>query len=126
TGSRVDGFFFGSVGRAERVENIFARAGARVNAFAGLQFLQGGPVKIKPLALSVWTECAAAVGSFLPLKTEPAQVFSHRRDKFFLAARAVEVFVAQHERAADFLRALLGNPKSARVTEVQIARGRWG
>ena len=81
---------------------------------------------MEPLALSVRTDCATAVGSFLPLKTEPAQVFGHRLDKFLLAARAVEVFVAQHERAADFLRALLGNPKSARVTEMQITGRRGG
>src|SRR5712671_5164544 len=79
---------------------------------------------MEPLALSVWTECAATVGTFLPLKTEPEQVFGHRRDKFSLATRAVEVFVAQHERAAEFLRALLGNPKSASVAEVQVTGGR--
>src|SRR5207247_10730757 len=111
------------VRRAERVENIFARTSAGIDKAAGFQLFQGSPIKVEPLALSVRTDCAAAVGSFLPLKTEPAQVFSHRRDKFFLAARAVEVFVAQHERAADFLGALLGNPKSARVTEMQITGG---
>src|SRR5437762_5566463 len=80
---------------------------------------------MEPLALGIWTERATAVGTFLPLKTEPAQVFGHRRDKILLAARAVEVFVAEHERAAEFLRALLGNPKSARMPEVQKAGRRW-
>src|SRR5437762_14204611 len=80
---------------------------------------------MEPLALGIWTERATAVGTFLPLKTEPAQVFGHRRDKILLPARAVEVFVAEHERAGEFFRALLGNPKSARMTEVQIAGRRW-
>ena len=49
------------------------------------------------------------------------QVFNHRLDKFLLAADAVEIFVAQDERAANFLRALLRNPESARVAQVEIA-----
>ena len=65
----------------------------------------------------------ADVRAFLPVKTEPAQVLEHGLDELRFAARAVEVFIAQDQRATGCLCALLCDPERASVTEVKIARG---
>src|SRR6266545_4796594 len=46
--------------------------------------------------------------------------------QFLFAPGAVQVFIAQHQRAAALRRAFLRDPERPRVTEVQAAGGRWG
>ena len=77
-------------------------------------------------ALRVGTKGAAAVGTFRPGDSEPAQVFDHGLHKLGATALLIEVFVAENQRSA-VLRASLGcNPERARVSEVEKTCGRWG
>ena len=110
--------------RAERVQNVFARTGAGIEEAAGTQFFQSSAIIGETFALVVGTERAAAIGPFLPAKTEPAQVFDRGGNEFLFATGAVEVFVAQHQCATELLRALLRDPESPRVAQVQVAGGR--
>src|SRR5689334_5870438 len=109
---------------AESTENVLARAGTGVDEAAIPQFFQSATVSIQTFTLIVRAERSAAIRPFLPLESKPAQVLNHRRDKFLLAAGAIEVFVAQDQNAAMPLRALLSDPKGTRMAEVQIARRR--
>jgi hypothetical protein len=58
-----------------------------------------------------------------PGDAQPAQVFAHGFSEFFARALRVEVFVAEQERAMVLLGALVSDPESARVSEVEQARG---
>src|SRR6266404_2808138 len=112
------------MGRAERVEDVFPRAGAGIDKAAGSQAFQCSAVMVKSLALIVGPERSAAVGTFLPAKPEPAQVVGHGVNELRFAAGAVEVFIAQHQGAAGLLCALLRRPEGSRVAEMKVARGR--
>src|ERR1019366_7513531 len=57
-------------------------------------------------------------------KSEPAQVFQHRPDKFHFEARGIQIFVAQNQFTAMCAGALLRHPECPRVAEVQIPRRR--
>jgi len=114
------------MGRLQSAQDILARTGAGVNKPAGAQFLESCAVKFDTLTLVIRSERTTAVRAFLPLETEPAQIFEHRGNKLRFAAIPVEVFVAQDQTAVRGQGALLGNPESASMSKVQQARGRWG
>ena len=113
------------VRRSHGLLDVSARAGAGINEIPRAQFFQTVAIKFHPPALIVRRELPADVRSFAPFKTEPAQVFNHFRDEFHFETRRVQIFISQNQFAADFSRALLCDPKSFRVTEVQITRRRW-
>jgi hypothetical protein len=66
----------------------------------------------------------AAIRPFVPLNTQPAQVFEHSRNKFWTAAIGIEVFVAKYKNAARFPRPFRRNQKGTRVAEVENSRRR--
>ncbi len=106
--------------------NILARTDAWIDESAGAEFLQRGKVGLLPLTLRVRPECPAAIGPFLPLKTEPTQVLEHGGDKVRFHALSIQIFVAQHQHAAPCLGPLLRCPESPCVAQVQVARRRRG
>ena len=104
--------------------DVFARTSAGINEISGAQFFQRGAKKIHPLALIVRREFSANIRSFAPLKSKPAQVFEHRRNKFHFEARGVQIFVPQNQFAAVRPRAFLRDPECPRVAEMHITRRR--
>ena len=80
------------------------------------QLLKSGAVVGHPLGL--------VHHRFFPAQPEPVQVFQRGLAKLRFAALRVEVLIAIEQGASSGLRAFLGGPKRARVTEVQVARGR--
>ncbi len=123
--SRIDRFGFGFVRCGGGGEDVFAGAGAGVNQAGIAQLLERAFVDKASFTLVVGCEGAAAIGTFLPLEAEPAQVLEHGGDELRLASREVQVFVAQDQAASSGLCALLRDPECARVAEVQVAgRGR--
>jgi len=85
-----------------------------------VEALQCGAVEREACALVVRRVGAAEVGAFGPREAEPAEIFDHGGDVLWAAARAVEVVVAQEERAGGEACALGGDPEGACVPEVQI------
>lgn len=59
--------------------------------------------------------------TFLPLQSEPSQVFQNRLLEFGPATRTIEIFNPQHQRAAAFPAALLRAPECQRMPRVQVA-----
>ena len=112
------------VGRAGRLPDVFMRTKARVYKSAGPEPLQSGRIKRASLALVVRPPRPPHVRPLPPLKTEPFEILQHRRDKLQLKARGIQVFVAQDQAAAGGRGPLLGNPKRARVAQVQVTRRR--
>ena len=68
---------------------------------------------------------ATDVRPFLPGAAKPAQVLIHRGDEVGFAAIAIQIFVAQDQRASELPDSLLSGPKGARVPEMKIACWRW-
>jgi len=115
----VDGFvvllFVRGVGEAGKV---FAGADAFIGIALRDQAIQGSAVKRKALAL--------VHHGWLPIETEPAQVFDHCRDEVWLAAVGIKIVVAEEQCATSGAGAFGGDPEGARMAEMQIASGRWG
>jgi hypothetical protein len=105
-----------------RLSKVFARAGARVDVAFAKEFAPGFEVVRASLALHVWSERTADVGSFVPFDSEPAEIFMHRSLELGTRAIRVEIFVAKDQRSAATAGALIGSPKSAGVTEMQVSR----
>ena len=69
------------------------------------QFFQRGPVIIHPFALIIWRKRPADVRAFAPREAEPLQIFKHPCHKLRLATVAIQIVVAQDQRAAVLPRA---------------------
>jgi len=80
--------------RLEGAEDVLARADARINEPAGAKLVECDKVIFPSFTLRVRTEGATAVRAFLPVETEPGEVFKHRRNELRFAAGAIEVFVS--------------------------------
>ena len=121
---RVNGFVVGGgrgggfVGGGQCVEDIAARAGAGENEAGGVEGGEGGAVTGQPGALRDH--------GFAPREAEPAEVLEHGGDEIEAEAEGVEVIVAEEECATGGAGAFGGEPKCARVAEVEMARGRRG
>ena len=123
-GAGVDEFVISFVRRGGGGLDVLARAGAGVETAGGAELGESITIERQAFALGIGSERAATIGAFLPVETEPAQVFEHGGGEFGLGARGVEVFVAEDEDAVLGLGALLGGPKSFGMAEVKIAGGR--
>ena len=114
------------MGCLQGAEDILARAGAGINKPARVKLFERTYIVLAALTLSVRGKRAADIGAFLPCEPEPMQILEHRGGEFGFGARSVQVFVPKDENAAMSKRAFLGDPKGARVAEVQESSGRGG
>ncbi len=121
----INGFVVLSMRRLQGAPDVLPGTFARINEALGLKSFESGAIQLEPLALVVWSKGAPAVGPFVPLEAEPAQVLEHGADKFGFAPGPVEVFVAKQESAALRACALLRGPKSSRVAKMKET-GRGG
>lgn len=104
------------VGCTKGIEDIAARAVAGENSAGGVEAGEGGAVKREPRAL--------VDDGLGPREAKPTQVFEHGGDEIETEADGVEVVVAQEQGAAGGAGALGGEPKRARMAEVEVAGGR--
>lgn len=88
--------------------------------------LQSVQIVDSTFALRVGTKGTAAVGTFRPGNSEPAQVFDHGLHKLGPTALLIQVFVAENQRSAVLSAALGCNQEGTRVSEVEKTCGRWG
>jgi len=123
-GAGVKWFVITFVRGGQSAGEVFARAGAGINQAGGAELLEGGKVTRAALTLGIGGEGAATVGTFMPLKTKPAEVFEHGGNEFRPGTGGVEVFVAEDKGSGVGDGALLGGPKGAGVAEMQQAGGR--
>ena len=79
-----------------------------------------------PLGLDVGAVRPSDIGALVPVEAEPAEVLEHGGDEIEAEAEGVEVIVAEEECATGGAGAFGGEPKCARVAEVEMARGRRG
>jgi len=66
------------MGRLQRALHITAGTSAGIEEAAVTEFPEGNFIITPSLALGIRAKGAATVGSFLPAKAEPAQIFDHR------------------------------------------------
>src|SRR6266496_3498313 len=121
---RIDRLVIRIVGCSCRMCQLLARACARIDESAVAQDPPRLRVDFSPLTLRVRGMRPTAVGAFVPLQSQPAQVFIHCGDVLRPASVWIKVFIAEDERTAGALCPLCGNQESARVAEVKIAGGR--
>ena len=124
-GSRIGGPL-GAVGRACVPLQFLAAAGAGVGEAPRLQHGQRRLVHGSPLALAVGAGGAAAVGAFVPVEAEPAQVVQHPRLRAGHRARGVDVLHPQDEQALVARAVLAGQQGRAEIAGVQVAGGAGG
>ena len=77
------------------------------------------------LALSVGSKRTANIGAFLPVDSQPAQVFDHRQGVVGARALWIKVLIPEHEYTAALSCAFICDPEGPPVSRVQIA-GRRG
>src|ERR1700722_3622041 len=123
-GAGINRFFLPGMRSLQRAQDILSRANARVNLTSAPQFFKARAVKIHALALRVRRIRPAAVRSFLPAKTEPAQILHHRLHEWRSRTTWIKVLIAQDQNAAGRFGPLLVCPKCPGVSEMQIASRR--
>ena len=125
-GSRIHRFFFALVRRLECAQNILTRAGARINKARIAQAMKFGAVQFDAFALVVRCVRSVDVRAFIPRKTEPFQVFDKSGDEFRTRPGPIEIVIAKNQLAVGSAGALLSDPESPRVAEMEKAGGRRG
>src|SRR5436305_11521271 len=90
--------------RRKRLLQIFARTGTWIDQSAVAQLAPSVQIKAAAFALRVRpktasTHAALKIKAFVPIQTQPAQVFIHGADELRLASLIVEVFIAEDEFA---------------------------
>src|SRR5689334_10393109 len=94
---------------------VFARAGAGIDATGIAQTPPAFQVKTAALALRIRSKRAAYVRAFVPFETKPAQVFKHCLNKLRLASLKVEVFIAKDQLASGSAGAPVCDPEGPRM-----------
>ena len=120
----VDGFVVGGGRRGgfvrgrDCIEDVAARARAGKDEAGGVEGGEGGAVAGHSGALRD--------DGLTPIEAEPVEVREHGGDEIQAKAESVEVVVAQEQVAAGGTGAFGGEPESAGVAEVEMARRRGG
>ena len=123
-GSGVNRILVACVRCRKGLENILARAIARVNPSVLAKDFEVIGVERHALALDVRCEWTTEIWAFGPMNAEPVKVFFDGVEKFGLAAGTVEVIDAEDEGAVGEVGAVLSGGKSFGVSEVEEAS--WG
>ena len=97
------------------MSKVFAGAGARVDVALAKELAPGFEVARAALTLHVRSERTADVWSFIPIDSEPAEIFIHRSLELGTRAIRVEILVAEDQRAGGIASALIGNPEGPSV-----------
>ena len=122
--SGIDGLIVGVVGSTGGFGQILARAGAGEDVAAVAKPSPGVEVETVAFALRIRSEGTANVRSFLPVDSEPMQIFDKSLHILRLGALRIEVFVAQDKRSVGIQSSLVGSPEGGCVTKVEQAGGR--
>src|SRR5271157_30784 len=81
-------------------------------------------IEIETIALTIWRVRSAHIGTFIPVETEPLQVFEKLAFEAFFAALDVGVLDAQDHGAALLPGEQPVEKRGACVADVQMSRGR--
>jgi len=114
------------VGGRGRERQVLAGAGAGIDGPTVAQLAPCTKVNLAALALAVGPERSSQVWPFLPVDSQPPEIFEHRLGKPALGALGIEILVAQNQGAVVLEGALAGGPESGNVADVQQACGRRG
>ncbi len=123
-GAGIHGFILAGMRSAEGAEDVLPRALCTGKGSpAAAQPLEGRPVESHAPALFVGRERPTHVRSLAPAKSQPAQILEHRFDELRPASCAVEVVVAQDQRAARFRAA--SQTQRGKSLRVRDAKSPW-
>ena len=86
------------------------------------QAIRVGAIHRQPLRLAVGSELATAVGAFVPVDAEPAQVLENALGRGDGGARLVGVLEPKHERPALAAREEPVEQRGPGVTDVKVPR----
>jgi hypothetical protein len=125
-GAGVNGFLFTLMGGLQGAQDILTRTGAGVRRAQFAQAIELSSIQFDSLALVVRGERPADVRAFVPGEAEPLKVLDECSSELGPDTGAVQIFVAEDERAASGACAFLRDPKSTCMAEVQIAGRRRG
>jgi hypothetical protein len=109
--------------RVHRSKDILPRATARINRARLPEPLECNSVKFEPFALVVRRKWSAYVATFLPLKSQPAQVLDETTDEFGPGAARIEIFIAKDESPTEGSGSMISGPKRARVAQMEVSSG---
>ena len=121
-GAGVNRFLLAGVGRGQGLEDVLPGTPTGVNRSGIAKPGEGAAVTGESLALAIRCEGTAAVRTFLPVQTEPAQV-QHGGGELRTGAASIEILVPQDQHAAGGPGALAGDPEGAGVAQVQVPGG---
>jgi len=125
-GSWINGFFVLVMRRTRGLKHILPRTGAGIDQRRITQSLPRREINLAPFALDVRRKRPGEVRPFIPLQSKPAKVFDESVTKFPPATISIQIFNSKHQFPTVRLRTFLRAPKSHRVPQMKIARGRWG
>src|ERR1041384_490555 len=116
--ARIDWPLIVSMRGLECAQNVLPGAAAGIEPASSQKLFKSCLIKRPSLALFVRPKTAAAIGSFLPAKAQPAQVFKHRFGKSHLCPNGVDIIAAQDQNTPSIPRPLLGRPEGASVADM--------
>lgn len=88
--------------------------------------MPGLNVILSTLALRIRAKGAAAVGSFLPLQTEPVQIFDEFTEEACFRALGIEILISQDQDTLVLSGARVRPPERAGVAQMKATGGRRG
>jgi hypothetical protein len=120
-GSGINRFFFALMRCLQCAEDILARASARIQEARGLKTPEFRAVKFDAFALVIGRVRPANIGALVPSESKPFQVFDESSYELRARARTIEVFIAKDQFTPRGASALLSDPESARMPEMEQA-----
>ena len=123
-GAGIHWFIISRMRRLQCAQHILPGTSAWINQPRCSQSLELSPVNFNPLALIIRRVRATNIRPFIPIATEPFQIFNKRGHKFRPRAGTIQILVAQNQRPARRTGALPRDPERARMAEMQKPRRR--
>ncbi len=115
----IDRFIIGIVWCARRLSDILPRTRARINHPAVAQLPPRLQIVLSPLALRIGTHRPAAIRSFGPRDSQPAQILDHGLHELRAAALRIQIFIAKDQLPTMLRRTARRGPERARMAQVQ-------
>src|SRR4051812_48279114 len=108
------------MGRLRRTQHIAARTRAGINRSSRAKLFPGSEIMIASLALDVGFKRSADVGSFVPGKSKPAQIFDDGIAELRVRAIAIQVLDTQNHLAVALASTLLCPPESDAMPDMKV------
>src|SRR5438045_917321 len=102
--------------RLQSPQNILPRAVAWINEATTMKSFEGASVMLLTFTLRIGCKHATYIGTLRPRQSKPAQILQHCGNEFGPAARAVQIFISEDQRATAGPCPFLRDPESPRMT----------